>query len=116
MQFLIPRQVARRVVPLPATMGLRRTETMSLDYKIDELGYLHLSTQQPYVFHMGNTLSERMLGEVEQVTGSPAAPPARAKEEAVREVAWQRLVQHPRFNRHFVRLYNFLFQALHSKR
>lgn len=120
MQFLIPRQVARQVVPLPATMGLRRTETMSLDYKIDELGFLHLSTQQPYVFHMGNTLSERLLDEVKKVTGAPAAPTAGAKQETVRKAAWQRLalrlVQHPRFNRHFVRLYNFLFQALHSKR
>jgi len=119
MQFLIPRQVARQVVPLPASMGLRRAETMSLDYKIDELGCLHLSTQQPYVFHMGNTLSERLFAEVEQVIGSPAASKARAKQRAARKAAWQRLalrlVQHPRFNRHFVRLYNFLFQALHSE-
>ena len=118
MQFVIPRQVARQVVPLPATMGLRRAETMSLDYKIDERGYLHLSTQKPYVFHMGNTLSERLLKEVEKVTGAAAAYSSAAKKIAPQRGGWQRLalrlVQHPRFNRSFQRLYNFLFQALHS--
>jgi hypothetical protein len=120
MQFVIPRQVARQVVPLPASMGLRRAETMSLDYKIDELGCLHLSTQNPYVFHMGNTLSERLLQEVEKVIGVPAERPAPVKEPARRRSGWQRLavslVHHPRFNRYFARLYNFLFQALHSEK
>jgi hypothetical protein len=119
MQFIIPRQVARHAVPLPATMGLRRLETMSLDYKIDELGCLHLSTQKAYVFHMGNTLSERLLQEVGQVTGAPAEPLAAIKRPALHRSGWQRLavslVQHPRFNRYFSRLYNFLFQALHGE-
>ena len=119
MQFIIPRRVARLVVPLPASMGLRRAETMSLDYKIDELGCLHLSTQTPYVFHMGNTLSPRLLKEVEQVIGAGAARPAAANKAGVPQSGWRRmaarLVQHPRFNKQFLRLYNFLFQVLHSK-
>lgn len=120
MQFTIPRQVARRVIPLPATKGLRRAETMSLDYKIDELGCLHLSTLQACVFHMGNTLSERLLQEVEKVTGAPVDRPAAVNPPDRRRSGWQRLavalVQHPRLNRHFLRLYNFLFQALHSEK
>ena len=119
MQFIIPRQVARQVVPLPETMGLRRAETMSLDTKIDALGCLHLSTQNPYVFHMGNTLSERLLQEVEQVSGVAVERPATDKVPARRRSGWQRLavslVQHPWFNRYFSRLYNFLFQALHGE-
>lgn len=118
MQFLIPRGVARQVVPLPATMGLRRAETMSLDFKIDALGYLHLSTTEAYVFHMGNTLSERLLAEVAQVTGAVPAPTRPEAKQAPPPRGWRRLamvlVQHPRFNRQFVRLYNFLFQALHT--
>jgi glycosyltransferase involved in cell wall biosynthesis len=120
MQFTIPRQVARQVVPLPASMGLRRAETMSLDYKIDGLGCLHLSTQQAYVFHMGNTLSERLLLEVNKVIDIPVDQPVSSKGPTLRRSGWQRLavslIQHPRFNRHFSRLYNFLFQALHSEK
>ncbi len=118
MQFTIPRHVARQVVPLSATMGLRRAETMSLDHKIDALGTLHLSTLEPYVFHMGNTLSQRLFEEVRKVTGDlPGSPPA-AKTAPSQVSAWRRmarsLVRHPRLNRQFVRLYNFLFQAIHS--
>jgi glycosyltransferase involved in cell wall biosynthesis len=120
MQFVIPRKVARQVVPLPASMGLRRAETMSLDYKIDELGCLHLSTQEAYVFHMGNTLSERLAQEVKKVTDALVERPGTAKRPALHRRGWQRLavslVQHPRFNRYFSRLYNFLFQALHSEK
>jgi len=120
MQFIIPRAVARQVVPLPASMGLRRAETMSLDYKIDELGCLHLSTQNPYVFHMGNTLSPRLLKEVDQVIEAGSIRPTAAKYSVARQSGWRRmavrLVRHPRFNRQFVRLYNFLFQALHSEK
>jgi hypothetical protein len=120
MQFIIPRQVARQAVPLQASMGLRRAETMSLDYKIDELGCLHLSTQQPYVFHMGNTLSERLLQEVGQVTGAVVERQVKIKRPAKRRSGWQRLavslVQHPRLNRYFSRLYHFLFQALHAEK
>jgi glycosyltransferase involved in cell wall biosynthesis len=118
MQFTIPRQVARQVVPLPATMGLRRAETMSLDHKIDALGYLHLSTLEPYVFHMGNTLSQRLLEEVRRVIGEVPPGVSGADKPVVQGSAWRRLVtrlvRHPRLNRQFVRLYNFLFQTLHS--
>jgi hypothetical protein len=89
---------------------------MSLDHKIDDLGFLHLSTLQPYVFHMGNTLSERLLAAVEKVTGAGvSASPAirkRAVKRGGRRQLVGRLAQHPRFNRWFLRLYNFLFQAL----
>jgi glycosyltransferase involved in cell wall biosynthesis len=118
MQFIIPREVARQVVPLPATMGLRRAETMSLDKKVDELGYLHLSTQKPYVFHMGNTLNHRLMDEVRQVIRENAprsrmTPGAAGRDSPLRGLV-TRLVRHPRFNKQFLRLYNFLFQALHS--
>jgi hypothetical protein len=119
MQFVILREVARQVVPLSARMGLRRAETMSLDYKIDELGYLHLSTLKPYVFHMGNTLSPRLMDEVKQVIQADA-PRSRVNPRGARRGSplrrlVTRLVRHPRFNRQFLRLYNFLFQTLHSE-
>ncbi len=73
MQFLTRREVARQLVPLPSTKGLLRSETMSLDYKMDALGYLHLSTLKPYVFHMGNTVNDRLRKELNGIL-KDAAP------------------------------------------
>lgn len=120
MQFIIPRAVARQVVPLPATKALLRAETMSLDYKIDSLGYLHLSTTQPYVFHMGNTLSERLLQELSAITGEAHAAPD-LPEQAARRRSWAlrlltRLASSPRFQPHVLRAYNLLFHALYDEK
>jgi hypothetical protein len=119
MQFTIPRQVARLVVPLPATKGLLRAETMSLDHKIDELGYLHLSTTQSYVFHMGNTITEHLLEELKAVTGSSPGR-AQAQKPTTIKASWlQRwmtsLAKRPRFQRFFLRVYNLLFRALYTE-
>ncbi len=119
MQFLIPREVARRVVPLPATKGLLRKETMSIDYKIDELGYLHLSTTKSYVFHMGNMVNERLRDEVKRIAGiTENAAPARQKKVTKPSTVQRtltRLAKRPRFNRLFLRLYNLLFRVLYSE-
>lgn len=118
MQFLTRREVARRIVPLPATKGLLRAETMSLDYKMDELGYLHLSTLQPYVFHMGNTLNERLLKEIEAVVGDSRSAGAEKKNLRRRSLP-QRvlagLARRPLFQGWMLRAYNLLFRALYSE-
>lgn len=123
MQFVIPRQVARQVVPLPATRGLLRAETMSLDYKVDQLNYLHLSTTRPYVFHMGNTINERLLNEVQIITGdissgrsSPRRSPTQTSAQASTVERWlARLAKRPRYQKLLVRLYNLLFRALYAE-
>lgn len=122
MQFIIPRTTARQVTPLPATKGLLRRETMSLDYRTDELGYLHLSVLKPYVFHMGNTVNERLRQEVAEITGAgesepgakaPGKIPSRWSEHTMQAAA--ALARRPFFQRLFLRLYNFLFRALYSE-
>jgi glycosyltransferase involved in cell wall biosynthesis len=118
MQFMIPHEVARQVVPLPAAHALLRRETMSLDYKIDQSGYLHLSTLQPFVFHMGNTVSARLIEEVQRITGvqSQATKPQKKTASTSRARRWMAaLARRPRFNRLFRRLYNLLFQALNAE-
>jgi glycosyltransferase involved in cell wall biosynthesis len=125
MQFLIPRQVARQVTPLPASKGLLRAETISLDRKVDELGYLHLSILENYVFHMGNTFTERLLNEVRQAgLDSPASVKAQASMQAgkipapMRKSLAQRslegLARRPQFYRMLERLYHLLFRVLYS--
>ncbi len=120
MQFIIPRAVARLVVPLPATRGLLHAETKALDFKIDQLGYLHLSTLRPYVFHMGNNLNPRVLNEVQQITSlgqSRATPPKKAPLQGSK---WLRLLvalaRTPRLKRGMVRLYHLLFQVLYAEK
>ncbi len=118
MQFIIPQAVARKVTPLPATKALLRTETMSLDYKIDQLGFLHLSTRLPYVFHMGNTLNDRLLDEFQRLTSQAqhvvkATPDLRKPASSLRR--WlQRVARSQRGQRQLQRIYNLLFQILHS--
>jgi len=129
MQFIIPRQVARQVAPLPASKGLLRAETISLDRKVDELGYLHLSILENYVFHMGNTLTERLLKELRQAgldaptsapdtTAGPASRPAGKTAASVRKSLLQRslegLARRPQFYRWLERLYHLLFRVLYS--
>jgi hypothetical protein len=129
MQFLIPRQVARQVAPLPASKGLLRAETISLDHKVDELGYLHLSILENYVFHMGNTFTERLLNELRQAgLDAPASAPNGMAEPAsrqagktaarVRKSLMQRslegLARRPQFYRWLERLYHLLFRVLYS--
>ncbi|HWQ84011.1 MAG TPA: hypothetical protein VN363_05560, partial [Anaerolineales bacterium] len=118
MQFIIPREVARQVTPLPATKALLRTETMSLDYKIDQLGYLHLSTCLPYVFHMGNTINDRLLAEFQQITAqtSQNVNPRTNQSTSVSPLRrWlARIARTPQGQRQLQRVYNLLFQVLHS--
>lgn len=117
MQFLTRRSIARQIVPLQASKGLLRSETMGIDYRIDELGYLHLSTLKPYVFHMGNTLNERLKTEVETITGTtfPSAPahPTEAQNESQKHRWLVRLAKNPRINDLFMRTYNLLFRVLY---
>ena len=119
MQFIIPRQVARQVVPLPSTRGLLRAETMSLDHKIDQAGYLHLSTPQSLVFHMGNTINDRLLQEVERIMAAPVAHQKTRKPAVARASLAQRwlasLARRPRFQRLLLRAYNLLFRVLYSE-
>lgn len=118
MQFIIPQAVARQVTPLPATKALLRAETMALDHKIDELGYLHLSTRLPHVFHMGNTLNERLLNEYQQITGEKpfaiTSDPNPRKRASLARRWLSRLARTPQGQRQLQRIYNLLFQVLHS--
>jgi len=64
MQFLIPRGLARQIVPLPSTQALLPQETQAIDRRIDEAGYLHLSTLQSHVLHMGNIYQPALRAEL----------------------------------------------------
>ena len=120
MQFVMPRRVARQVTPLSSTRGLLRTETMGIDYKTDELGYLHLSTLKPFVFHMGNTYSETLQAEAEKMRLKAHSPKAHPTATNRRPSPIRRLLgtiaSRPRGQQYLLRLYNLLFQVLYREK
>lgn len=120
MQFIIPREVARQMIPLPVSKALFGAETTSLDRKIDELGYLHLSTKKNYVMHMGNTISEKLKSEVQEINGSLNF--VRNSDELIlsrRSTLFRvvlRLTKYPRFNDFLLRVYDFLYRVLYVEK
>jgi glycosyltransferase involved in cell wall biosynthesis len=58
-QFMARGEVLKRIVPLASEQPMRGER--ALDVEINRLGYLRLLTEHPYVWHMGNTLAEKVL-------------------------------------------------------
>jgi len=115
MQFMIPRDVARQIIPLSAEWALSPEEDLALDQKVDAAGFLHLSLLRPYVIHMGNTYEPALRAELSgaaqprpgQAAGAPVAPGAGLLE---------RLARIPRLRPLLRELYKRLFQALANTR
>jgi glycosyltransferase involved in cell wall biosynthesis len=119
MQFLIPQELAKQILPLPYRSGLSQTEDRELDLRIDQIGGLHLSTLEPYVVHMGNVLDEWVKELVEKAGVLPKGREwARGKgssPNAGRTFGLDWLARHAGSRRWLVRLYNKLFQVLSEK-
>lgn len=117
-QWLARKEVIARILPLPAATALSRKEDTYQDQRLDELGYLHLTTTRPYLYHMGNTLDPEILPEINQLNqpalAQPAAPAAaRSKAHPV----WKLLAalnRRPAARRLLLRLYDNLYQVLSS--
>jgi hypothetical protein len=117
MQFMIPAELARCIIPLPYRSGLSQEEDRQLDLRIDQNGKLHLSTLKPYVVHMGNVLDDWVKdlvsdaglqhGNWAQITGRAAI--------SGRTYGLGWLARHAGPRRWLVRLYNKLFQVLSDK-
>ena len=105
MQFLIPRDLARRIVPLPSPPALLPQETQAIDRSIDEAGYLHLSTLQSLVLHMGNIYQPNLRAELG--SAGPIPQPVGLKKKS----RWANLINIP-FLRPFLRkAYKVLFEV-----
>lgn len=121
MQFVLSREIARRVIPLPSSFALHKDEDAVLNRNIDQADFLHLSTLEAYVYHMGNRLDETTLEEIrrmgldEILRHSPAIHTAPhyvqvrpSKRRAIQVLS--RLARIPIFKKTLQRLYNFLFE------
>ncbi len=121
MQFVMPREVARRIVPLPSSHALFRQETKSVNEHIDQLGLLQLTSMEALVYHMGNQLDETTLEEIHRMNlgaispQTPVVPPVSSHPGASpsKKRAWQMLSWAARFpfiKKTLLRLYNLLFE------
>jgi len=62
-QFLTSRQVIERLPHRRFGLALNTTEDQVLDRAIEDAGWLRLSTERPFVYHIGNVISEDWLRE-----------------------------------------------------
>lgn len=120
MQFIIPKKVANQLIPLPVKRALYRSEDSYLDRRIDEEGYLHLSTQENFVIHMGNKINERLLVEINELNDlSEQLPlPSTDKQNHYKKsklFRWMsRLTRNERINHNLLRVYDFIYLVLYS--
>ncbi len=118
MQFIAYREVLQQVLPLPATRGLSPEEDRVFNQRIDDLGYLHLSTSRPWVVHMGNTIDPHLQPEVEAALGTAlsASPQPSLPSGGSLPRRWLgRLAKARPFKRYFLQLYNALYE-IYSER
>ena len=68
------------LLPLPSGLQLSREQDTYQDMRLDELGYLHLTTTVPYLYHMGNAVDPEIVPEVNKLRRMvPASAPVKSK-------------------------------------
>ena len=65
MQFMLSKEVARKLVPLPIAGALTARDAIDIPLGIEKLGYWLLSSAEPLVWHIGNTISGETHKEVD---------------------------------------------------
>ncbi len=96
-QFMARSELLKQIIPLSSEQPMRGER--ALDVAINDLGYLRLLTDKPYVWHMGNTL-----------TDSPrVAAPARKRKSLLQRVLWLPIIRRSLLwlNNRIFRLYFF---------
>ncbi len=64
-QFLADRSRFERILPLPSIHGLNREDDYQIIARLDQIGLLQLSTEKSFVYHMGNSLDNATLEDIE---------------------------------------------------
>jgi len=127
MQFVLRRETARQLLPLPAAYALNREEDAHLNRSVDQLGLLQLSTPTPFVYHMGNRLDEYILAEIhsQELDWILHHPPAGRNKNIPVEInsakrrgfqLLESLSKWDFFHKTIKRFYNFLFEFYSQKK
>jgi hypothetical protein len=121
MQFILPRAVARRILPLRSSYALFREETRKINTQIDQLGLVQLTSLEAYVYHMGNQLDGTTMNEIHYMNLNPILRSSTFVQPALSQTQAQpskkraiqvlsRLSRIPFIKKTLQRLYNFLFE------
>ncbi len=121
MQFVMPREVARQILPLPSALALGRAESKKVNEFIDQLDLLQLTSMEAFVYHMGNQLDKHVLNEIRNMnldailqtnnvvkSNSLQFALSPSKKRAIRML--NQVVKVAVFKKIILRLYNFLFE------
>jgi len=115
-QFIGPRAVLTQLLPLPSGLQLSREQDTYQDVRLDELGFLHLTTTVPYIYHMGNELDPEIIPEINRLRKLlPAKVSVKSKARRKTNLAWKLLVQgykYPPIRKILLRLYNNLYEII----
>ncbi|MBM3143735.1 MAG: glycosyltransferase family 2 protein [Chloroflexi bacterium] len=122
MQFMLQRELARRLSPLPVTRALDSSDDFEINRRVDAMGYLQLSLPVPLVYHMGNRLEGRYMLEANNIrrNAGRAFEPwdharAQSRQKSRSKKVFGRSLQHsPRLKRLIQRVYAFLFDILYA--
>ena len=118
-QFLGYKTTLEKILPLTYTHVLR--EDVQITARLDELGFLQLSTLEPFVYHMGNQLDETTraearrdaLGELAKENPASQKPPSQSKISPAKRQAFRLLdilARLPVLKKSLQRIYNLLFE------
>jgi hypothetical protein len=130
MQFMIPRTVARKITPLPAGAAMGRSdlnagEVNPIPHSVEANGDWLLSTEEPFVRHMGNSILGRNIPEIDailaqQKTGKRTLPsPAQISggQKHDLKISLRRTINRfPLLRRLIERAYNEIFSILYEER
>jgi hypothetical protein len=131
MQFMVPRPVARKLVPLPIAGALTAADAIEIPRGIESLGYWILSSTDPLVRHLGNTVLDSQSSEIRQhlQQGSlPALGPSQAlpnQHPPTQQEGWKHTARRymqkqidrfPTLRRGAARIYDGLFSLLYEER
>lgn len=96
-QFMTRRDLLKNVIPLPSEQPMRGER--ALDIAFDEMGYLRLNTEKPFILHMGNRLPE----------SAQVSVPTPKKKSLFRRLLWLPGIRHVLLwlNNQIFRLYFF---------
>ncbi len=123
--FVMPREVARQIPPLPVDRALSRDSDRVLHERVEQLEYWQLSTARSFVYHLGNTvtLPDLLATEVEGEESAPPRSPARPRPKdaptglkgVLREGLRRAMVRFPRLRKNVERVYDALFRLLYGE-
>lgn len=123
MQFMLKKEVAKSLVPLPIAGALTAKDAIDIPMGVEKLGYWLLSTEKPYVWHMGNALDSDPSDEIKSLLASPeklsqASRPTEPQggfKSKVKSFFRRNLKRFAGLHRGTERLYGLLFSLLYEE-